>query len=202
MVKRMSNVDSTSQSIPVRTRKFDGFLLLLLVVSLALNVYLGWKLKQAPIIQPSASKPLVGKKVDPVTARGLDGKPVTITYNESNKPTVYYVMTPSCIWCRRNQGNINKIAETKANDFRFVGLSLAEEGLQQYADEHPLKFPIYTGLTEGTVRALGLGSTPQTIIVAPGGQVVKVWTGAYIDKLQPEIEAYFGTQLPGLVPLK
>jgi hypothetical protein len=43
---------------------------------------------------------------------------------------VFYVITPSCIWCRRNQLNVNRLADAKANDFRFVGLSLDESGLK------------------------------------------------------------------------
>src|SRR5262249_38825740 len=121
-------------------------------------------------------------------------------YDSSNKPTVLYVITPSCIWCRRNQPNIEKIAEAKANDFRFIGLSLAESGLKEYVDEHHLKFPVYTGLTAETVRSLGLGSTPQTIVVSPEGKILKVWTGAYMENLRPEVEAYFGIQLPGIGP--
>ena len=56
-------------------------------------------------------------------------------------------------------------------------------------------------MTAKTLQSLGLGSTPQTIVVSPEGKVLKVWTGAYDDKLKSEIEDYFGTQLPGLSAL-
>jgi hypothetical protein len=138
-------------------------------------------------------------KIDPIPAVGLDGKPVTISFADNNKPTVFYVLTPSCIWCRRNEANIAKIADAKANDFRFVGLSLADSGLKEYIGEHHLKFPVYSGLKEETIEALGLGGTPQTFIVSPAGEVLKVWRGAYAENLRPEVEAYFGIQLPGLV---
>jgi len=194
----MNNLDSSARSSPVRSTRPDVFLLLLLLASLSLNVYLGWRVKQGNV-PPEIVKLSPGTKVDPVTAVGLDGKPVTISYNSTNKPTVFYVITPSCIWCRRNQANVDRLAESKANDFRFVGLSLAEPGLKEYIEQHHFKFPVYARLTEQTIQSLGLGGTPQTIVVSPQGEVLKVWSGAYVEKVGSEVEAYFGTQLPGLI---
>lgn len=197
----MSSVNSDSQGSRVRGNRPDGFLLLLLIASLSLNVYLGWSLKQRGSLPQNTPTLSLGTKVDQVTALGTDGKPFTISYNDTDKPTVFYVITPSCIWCKRNQANINKVADTKANDFRFIGLSLAEPGLKEYIEEHHFQFPVYHGMTAKTLQSLGLGSTPQTIVVSPEGKVLKVWTGAYDDKLKSEIEDYFGTQLPGLSAL-
>lgn len=174
--------------------------MVLLVISLCLNVYLGWKVKLGNV-QAITPKLSLGMKVDPVTALGHDGKPFTISYNGSDKPTVFYVITPSCIWCKRNQANINKVADTKANDFRFIGLSLAEPGLKEYVEDHHLKFPMHTGLTRETIQSLGLGSTPQTIVVSPEGKILKVWMGAYDEEVRSEVEAFLGVQLPGLTSL-
>jgi peroxiredoxin len=196
--KKMTSVDAGLQNSPVRRSRPDAFLLLLLVASLSLNVYLGWKVKRGGG-EPDTAKAVAGMKVDPINAVDLDGKPFTIAYNGINKPTVFYVITPSCIWCRRNQANVNRLADAKANDFRFVGLSLDESGLKEYVEKHQLKFPVYARLPAETVESLGLGSTPQTIVVSPEGEIVKVWSGAYIEDLHSEVEAYFGIQLPGLV---
>jgi hypothetical protein len=108
------------------------------------------------------------------------------------------VITPSCIWCKRNQANIDKLVDTKASDFRFIGIALAEAGLKEYVEEHHLKFPVYTGLTKESLQSLGLGGTPETIVISPEGQILKVWMGAYTEQLRPEVEAYFGLQLPGV----
>lgn len=193
----MDTVNSTPQGSPVRSKRPDFVVMLLLVASLSLNVYLGWKVRQGGGAPQNATKLAPGTLIDPVTASGPDGKPVTIAY-DAGKPTVFYVISPSCIWCKRNQANINKLTETKGNEFRFVGLSLADEGLKEYVEGHQLKFPVYSGVKEDTVRSLGLGGTPQTIVVSPEGKVLKVWMGAYVDRLQPEVESFFGVQLPGL----
>lgn len=196
----MSAVDSGSQSSPARTKRTDGFLLLLLLASLSLNVYLGWKVKQAKTtsIPQNTFTLSPGMKVDPFTAVGLDGKQQTISYAAADKPTVFYVLSPSCIWCERNKENIEKLAELKGNDFRFIGISLTEAGLKEYSEGHHLNFPMYTRLTSKTIDSLGLGGTPQTIVISPEGLVLKNWKGAYAELTQPEVEAYFGIRLPGL----
>jgi thiol-disulfide isomerase/thioredoxin len=196
----MSTVNPTPQSSRVRANRPDLFVMLLLAASLGLNVYLGFKIRRGPVAENTA-KLLPGTKVDPVNAIGFDGKPLTISYEGTNKPTVFYVLSPSCIWCRRNQANIEKLAETKGNDFRFIGLSLDEAGLKEYVEEYRLKFPVYAGLTKESVQSLRLGGTPQTIIVSSEGKVLKVWSGAYIESMQPDVEAFFGTSLPGLTSL-
>ena len=195
----MNSVNSDSHASNVRNKRPDAFLLLILAASLCLNVYLGWRVRQGGPAPPDTNKLTSGMKVDPVPAVGLDGKPSTISFADTNKPTVFYVLTPSCIWCRRNQANIAKSVETRANDFRFIALSLADSGLKEYVEQHHLKFPVYSGLKEETIQALGLGGTPQTIVVSPAGEVLKVWRGAYVENSRSEVEAYFGIQLPGLV---
>jgi hypothetical protein len=196
----MSSVVSDSPSSPVHTKRTDGFLLLILVASLSLNVYLGWRVSQGKTTatKPNAFSVSPGSKVDPVTAFGLDGKKLTISYEATDKPTVFFVLSPTCVWCDRNNANFLKLNELKGNDFRFIGLSLAEPGLAEYVKAHHLNCPVYTGLSPETVKALGLGSTPQTLVISPEGRVLKNWTGAYIDRLRPEVEAYFGVTLPGL----
>lgn len=183
----------------VRTIRVDGFVLLLLVASLSLNVYLGWKIRQGTTSSRQNTVTLSpGTKVDPVTAVTLDGIQHTISYEDTNKPTVLYVLSPTCVWCDRNNANLKRLSELRGNDFRFIGLSLAEPGLKAYVDAQNLEFPVYTRLTTETIQALGLGSTPQTIVISPDGRVLKNWIGAYIDPLRPEVEAYFAITLPGL----
>jgi len=57
---------------------------------------------------------------------------------------------------------------------------------------------MYTRLTSETIESLGLGSTPQTIVISAEGRVLKNWKGAYGERVQPDVEAYFGIRLPGL----
>ena len=200
---------ATNPSLPAalvnKSRKNDIFLLVLLLASLALNVYLGWKVKRlggAPSASQNTVKLSPGMSVQPITAMNLDGKQETISYAEHGKPTVIYVFTPSCSWCDRNNRNINTIVGLKRESFRFIGLSLADNGLSGYVDLHDLKFPIYRSLAPESIEMLGLGSTPQTIVISADGRIIKNWVGAFGGGLEPEVEEFFGVQLPGLDPKK
>ena len=171
--------------------------MLLLVASLSLNVYLGWRVKRGSVDPDIPHKVEPGTIVGPITALSLDGTAQTISYRETAKPTVLYVLSPECIWCERNRDNIAKLTEL-GDRFRFVGISLTERGLSEYVKKYQFKFPIYMRVTPESMTSLGLGTTPQTIVISPEGRVLKVWSGAYTERTRGEIEEYFQTRLPGL----
>ena len=182
-------------------KRMDYFLLALLLASLALNVYLGWyaaALKVAPRTQTVSSVPVPGTFVQSVTISDLDGRQERISFNDVGKPTVIYVMSPTCQWCERNAQNIKMLSGSRGEVFRFIGLSLDGENLRKYLDSNHFAFPVYMHPTPEAVRALGLESTPQTIVISPEGEVLKNWAGAYGERVRPEVEAFFGVKLPGL----
>jgi peroxiredoxin len=181
-----------------REKRPDLFLLLLLLASLALNVYLGWKVKRGHAAPEVPQKVALGTRVEPIKASNLDGVVQTISYQDSTKPTVLYILSPDCIWCERNRENIAKLGEL-GDRFRFIGISLTEKGLKEYVEKQHFKFPIYTRVAAEAMTSLGLGTTPQTIVISPEGRVLKNWTGAYTDRTRREVEEFFQTQLPGLV---
>lgn len=85
------------------------------------------------------------------------------------------------------------------NRYRFVALSLSANKLSYYVKENQLEFPIYTDLPILTMRDYKLGGTPETIVVSPQGQVTRIWSGAFAEDLQKEVENYFSVKLPGIV---
>ncbi|MEO0250004.1 MAG: redoxin domain-containing protein [candidate division WOR-3 bacterium] len=178
------------------------FLLMLLVGSLSFNVFQGWEVRRLKTTlgsQPNSVNLSIGASVPPIAVSRLNDVQETITYSGISSPTVLYVFTPTCKWCDRNMGNIRTLASLRGNSYRFVGLSLSKEGLKEYLDAHKLNFPIYKNPSPESIRLLGLGTTPHTIIVSPEGKVLKNWLGAYSGSLQSEVEVYFGLRLPGLV---
>lgn len=197
----MARNPALSATLVNKSKKNDIFLLMLLIASLSLNVYLGWKVKRGtPSDSQNTVKLSPGMTVQPMTAMNLGGKQETISYAEHGKPTVIYVFTPSCSWCDRNNQNIKTIVGLKRESFRFIGLSLADDGLSGYVESHQLTFPVYRSLAPEAIEMLGLGSTPQTIVISPDGRIVKNWIGAFGGGLKPQVEEFFNVQLPGLTP--
>jgi hypothetical protein len=167
---------------------------LLLVTSLALNLFLGWKVVtlRRGVAKENLERQLeIGIVAPPIRVRGMDGSTALITYGRGDAPTVLYFFSPGCDTCERNVENIKRLANLKKHEYRIVGLSLSEDGLEQYAKDHDLNFPVYAGLGVDTTLAYKLGRVPQTTIVSGDGRVLANWYGAYDGKLRPAIESYF-----------
>ena len=75
---------------------------------------------------------------------------------------------------------------------------MSKTASQSDLDAQKLSFPVYSALSPETIKALGLGGTPQTIVVSTDGKVIKNWMGAYTETIQPEVETFFGVRLPGV----
>lgn len=95
--------------------------------------------------------------------------------------------------------NMRALVENAASRYRFVGMSLSSDKLVDYVNENKLQFPIYTDLPFLTMREYKPGGTPQTLVVTPKGQVIRIWSGAFAEDLQREVEDYFSVKLPGIM---
>jgi peroxiredoxin len=145
----------------------------------------------------SAGSLNLGNKAPPIQAKDIEGRLATITHQGNDSPSILYIFTPTCNWCSRNLDNIKTLfARTKSN-YRFVGISLSSDGLREYVAQRGLDFPIYSDLTGESALVYKCG-TPRTLVVSPGGMILRSWPGAYTGDLQREVEEYFGTCLPGV----
>jgi len=177
-------------------RKLDQFLLVILTASLALNVYLGLRVGQAPT---TATRPTlaVGAVVPPIEGKLVNGASVKLL--DKSRPTVVYVFSPTCVWCERNTDNLTAILSAGRGKVNFVGISLSPD-VKDYLASRPMPgMEIIVEPSPATLRSYLLASTPQTIVVAPNGEVLKNWLGAFTGGTGKEVESYFGTTLPGLV---
>lgn len=184
------------------------FLIAMLVVSVALNVGLAYKVRgltsaqEAQIAKMQARQLKVGTAVPPLTVKHLkNGGDVvreTIGYSETDRPTVFYVLSPTCGWCAINENSIKQLIAGKGSEYRFIAISLIEEGAAEYEATHGLGVPLYTGISEEARNAYKIGGTPQTIVVSPQGIVVSNWNGAYLGKQKEAIEKFFKVDLPDI----
>lgn len=177
-----------------RMSKSDLFFFGVLILSLSLNVYLGVRAQSRESADPP-SLPL-GSSVPPIEAIDAAGKREILTFSGVDRPTVLYIIKPSCEWCTRNMPSVKTLAATRSSNYRFVGLSLTAEGLREYVERQRFNFPVYAIADEALARSLKLGVTPQTLLIAQNAKVMGVWTGAYNGNLKREIERTFNVRLP------
>jgi hypothetical protein len=137
-----------------------------------------------------------GQEVPALHVRDLNGQSVTITYGEAEKPTILYVLAPSCRWCRANTASIAALAKQLGEKYRIIGLSLSSDGLADFVPENRIEFPVYAGLDPSAKSSYRFGGTPETVVVSPTGRVLRKWDGAYLSDNKEEIERFFGVRLP------
>jgi len=126
------------------------------------------------------------------------GRRVHLAY-DTGVPTVLYYFSPSCRWCNRNWANVEHLAAATRGRYRFVAVTTAAD-VRAVIAAHRLDVEVLGALDESRRRALGLGGTPQTVVISPQGVVQNVWVGAFADKTADEIGRFFTTRLPGLTP--
>jgi peroxiredoxin len=174
--------------------------IVMLVVSVVINVGLPHKLRWLThLIGRTQNTVLaVGTAVPPFEAADLNGQVQRITFEDVSKPTVLYIFTPPCSWCGRNMINFKELLSRRDAEYRFIGLSLAKEGLSEYVATHGLAIPVYTGLSAEMQKTYKLSGAPQTSVISPEGKVLQDWAGAYVGNQKSQVEAFFHVALPGL----
>lgn len=199
------------QSSAIRTRDWrpESYMLafggLLLLASLSLNIYFAQRTYRGRHAQSLALAKMMadhmlrpGTVVDPIAAKRLGGHEEIVYYQGADIPTVVYIFTPACIWCARNMDNFKALADGQATGYRFIGVSLSDQGLAEYVAKNKLKLPIYSGLSTEAVKQYKLGSTPRTIVISSEGKVLQDWAGAYVGDQKAQVESFFNVTLPGL----
>lgn len=139
-----------------------------------------------------------GSTVPDLAAHEVDGNRVVVEFTNP-MPTVLYVISPDCDWCKRNHGNIVALWNAVSGQYRFIGISDSEhdrESLESYLQEYPLPFDVL--VLDSSRAGLDLSITPQTVVVDFGGIVMHSWPGALFGRALSYAEYVFNVRLPGL----
>jgi len=166
-------------------------------LSLAINVYLGYRLDATPAVRTVAHVK-AGESFPRLSAEGPRGERVNIDWPSSGNETVLYIFSPSCIWCARNLNNIKAIVAARGLSYRFIGVSLTRTGLPEYLAKNSLPFPVYS-IDAATAKTAKLGGTPETIVISRDGRVQRDISGAFTGISQQQAESLFKLHLPGLI---
>ncbi|HWG57560.1 MAG TPA: TlpA disulfide reductase family protein [Candidatus Acidoferrales bacterium] len=172
-------------------------LVAVLAASLGLNVYLA---RTGVFPHGKAPAALKVNAVLPATLplQDADGKAVSLNFASDARPTVLYVLSPLCSWCKRNEPNMKALYSATNSRFRYVGLSIESKDLKKYIADGREPFPVYYVSDKNVDQKLGITGTPETIVVSPQAKVEQVWQGAYLDVNQKEVQKFFDVKLPGL----
>lgn len=201
--------DDTATYGPSRDRQSLSrrVLTLLLLCSASLNLLLARDVKnlKASVLYLKAEmrsqrqrELKIGDSLPRIEIKNLDGRSLVLDYPESGPATILYIFAPQCVWCTRNLPNVTSLADRTRSNYLFIGISLSKDTLREYVAQHNLNFPVYTDLTAEAISAYHLGGTPRTLVVSPGGRIVRNWFGAYGGELRREIEGFFKIRLPGI----
>ncbi|MFT4114905.1 TlpA family protein disulfide reductase [Silvibacterium sp.] len=174
-----------------------GALLILFAVSIALNFFLIGRVHQLTHKASNGQLLTIGAQVPDIHAQTVDGVPGKVVYASSSVPTVLYVFTPQCMWCKRNLPDLHALANQAGGKYRVIGISLTDRDLKQYIATQHLDFPVYTHLDSDTMAKYQMGGTPATIVVSPDGKIVNSWVGVYGDNIKNKIESTLSISLPG-----
>lgn len=137
-------------------------------------------------------------RIPQIEGTGIDGRPVRIAFPDS-RPTLVYVMSPECGWCRRNEANFAELVRTQASKYRVVVASVLGRGFGPYYDKVR---PAWSGsealpIVLSGSRTVTIAGTPTLLALSRDGMVEAVWAGAF-DGSQKEVEDFFGVRLPGV----
>lgn len=87
-----------------------------------------------------------------------------VAYERADLPTVSYVFSPECGWCKKNLRSVAALAAQLQGKYHFLGVSLSADRLSEYVAQTGLNFPVYSEPTPATVMAYKFGGTPQTLV--------------------------------------
>jgi|SRR4051812_20631886 hypothetical protein len=170
------------------------FLLVLLAMSLGFNVWLALSathVDRAIIVNASR----VGHAIHPFRVVDEKHNSIQLSFDDQEqKPTVLYIISPTCTWCKANETSIKTLATTAHSRYRFIGISLSEELESSRSNKFP--FPIYSIASFDAIQGLRLGTTPQTIVISTRGRIVNDWSGAYINDVRLQVQDVFNVALP------
>lgn len=171
----------------------DPVLLALLAVSLAGNVWLGLRpVGGGDRPRPASKVVKTGTMISAIETHDASGSTRSYRLDDGTRPTVIFVFSPKCPWCRRSWRAFRQIATARSDAYRFVALSTADN-----VDGFVADFPVLTRPTARSASELSLGLVPQTLVFSKEGKIERVWVGAYSGPVAKEVGEYFALQLPG-----
>ena len=169
----------------------DWVLLALLIASLAGNLYQAYRRDDVTPLSANPNSVAVGAQLEYLDVAGESGRRESVELRSSALPTVLFVYSDSCAWCRRTLPAFAALARERSSEYRFVALCI---GMQSLVVDAPVA--TYTAPAKATAEMLKATTVPQTLLIGKDGKVLQVWVGAYVKATRRSVEEYFRLRLP------
>jgi len=179
-------------------RYLDFGLLLCFVAMTGAMVYVALQLRGSRM--PPAPRPALarGTAVPDLDAQGIGGTPAHLSFKGDSRPTVPYVFSPACVWCKRNLVNLKSLMAVDRGRFRWVALSTLNTGVEDYLTSNRLRFDkVLVNASAASMAAYHIGATPETFVVGTDQKLLADWRGAWAsDPVRGEGQKFFALTLP------
>jgi len=174
----------------------SGAPMMFLCLLCCLIIYQNWQ-RSHPEQAPAALK--AGQHVSAVTVQDIDSNSVRLDWTSGTLPTILYVFSPDCVWCKKNLTAQRAVVSGTAGRYRFIGLSTTKDGLPEYIAANHIDYPVYV-ITRGSTaqRILAVRGTPETIVISRSGVVQSKWSGAYGEETRKQISSLLAVSIPPL----
>jgi thiol-disulfide isomerase/thioredoxin len=167
-------------------KKLVSILLLagLLAAGVAVYIYQNQQ-QEIEVQQPAATAPVVVERLD-FSLPDLDGNIRKLSDWDGKARLVNFWAT-WCAPCRREIPLLKSTQETHAgNNLQIIGIAVDFlEPVQVYAEETDFNYPILVGQEDAMAAAEASGlefiGMPFTMVVAPGGQLLKTHIGEIVE---------------------
>lgn len=172
-----------------------------LLLSAGLNVVLGVRVSQQRVLMDEGQvekQMMLGRKIEPVDVTDRFGRRSRMDFGSDARPTVLYTFRPGCIWCERNHEAVVALHAQASDKYRFVGLSLSDDGLGEALDRFPLPFEVVSGVESHILESYQLGGTPRTLVIGSNGVIEANFFGAFMGDVGRKVEAKFEVDLPAV----
>jgi peroxiredoxin len=136
-----------------------------------------------------------GDRVKAIKVTTLLAKDSLITYKESGRKYLLFVLSPTCPHCERNLNPWAFIAQNAStSNFSAIGISIFPlAATKKYSEEKKIAFNLVIGSDTTFSRNYKVNSVPQTILLGFDGKVEKVWLGELSSTNLDEINELIAT---------
>jgi hypothetical protein len=138
------------------------------------------------------SLPQRGARLQTLELMNDKGEKLQLSFGSAELPTLVYVLSPACKWCRANQAKVNRLAKRLEGRYHVFGLSTLPREEWDGCAESGYVFPIYFMNPHSTTSSIPLDFTPETLVFSRDGILDRAWAGAYMNDNGRQIASFFG----------